>query len=503
MRQKSRIEIVVENMIAKGSTDVKQATWRYLRSESARAEAEMINVSHQAQLDVISVIGKITGEDLISYKTDSVIKEAQSVLEKMIGDSEILANTMVTANILSGKVNAVIKSTLIGQPLIDAITLKEPDYQRIERLVNQIIGRLQNGASLTIASIKNTIQTTAVKANMPASGISQSTTKEKKDEDKIKQEPLPNSFVAESISIGRPQRQYKRPLPTKKELELISKNPIQFATQESKVNVTVVTRLRNEYFKPKDSPLNSSKQREKALKEINGSPAAKAVFDMNEQLRKQGLSAFTDKGGRRWSLESYCAMTTRTTASQSSNLGEVFADSEHDLYYIVPHGGSCPICAKYEGRVYSRSGTNPNYPSLASVFSKIDPNGSNDLDNTYLTIHPNCRHKIIPYIEKSHTKAQQKKIQQNSNKPFEIDEKKKKEIDRYKIREKAWNDRVAAMREFQMYLQVLPPKDVCGNFIRFYEHKQKNDSVYKEVKRKYNEAIKPKQNKETSKKSDK
>jgi hypothetical protein len=278
-------------------------------------------------------------------------------------------------------------------------------------------------------------------------------------------------------------------LPTKSELEQISKNPVLFATQESKINVTVVTKLRNDYFKPKDSPLNSQKQREKALNEINGSAAAKAVFEMNETLRKQGLAAFTDKGGRRWSLESYCAMTTRTTSAQSENLGEVFADEEHDLYYLVPHGGSCPICAKYEGRVYSRSGTNPNYPALASVFTKIDPNGSNDLDNTYLTIHPNCRHKLVKYVEKSHTKAQQKKIQNQSNKPFEIDEKKKKEIERYKQKEKAWNDRVAAMREFQMYLQVLPPKDVCGNFIKFYEHKRQNDFKYKEVKRKYAEAL--------------
>jgi hypothetical protein len=111
------------------------------------------------------------------------------------------------------------------------------------------------------------------------------------------------------------------------------------------------------------------------------------------------------------------------------------------------------------------------------------------LDNTYLTIHPNCRHKLVKYVEKSHTKAQQKKIQNQSNKPFEIDEKKKKEIERYKQKEKAWNDRVAAMREFQMYLQVLPPKDVCGNFIKFYEHKRQNDFKYKEVKRKYAEAL--------------
>jgi hypothetical protein len=125
------------------------------------------------------------------------------------------------------------------------------------------------------------------------------------------------------------------------------------------------------------------------LKEAKGSSAGKAAFDMQEQLRKEGIAAFIDRGGHKWTLANYCAMSARTTSRQSSNFGEIFAKEDHDLYYIVPHGSTCPICAKYEGRVYSRSGKNPNYPPLAKAFTKIDPNGSDDLDNTYLTIQPN------------------------------------------------------------------------------------------------------------------
>jgi hypothetical protein len=34
------------------------------------------------------------------------------------------------------------------------------------------------------------------------------------------------------------------------------------------------------------------------------------------------------------------------------------------------------------------------------VFPKIDPNGTDDLSNRYFSIHPNCRHVIVKYIEK-------------------------------------------------------------------------------------------------------
>jgi hypothetical protein len=60
------------------------------------------------------------------------------------------------------------------------------------------------------------------------------------------------------------------------------------------------------------------------------------------------------------------------------------------LYQIVKIGSTCPLCAVYEGRVYSKSGTDPHYPPLARAFGKIDPAGSDDLSNTFLNIHPNC-----------------------------------------------------------------------------------------------------------------
>lgn len=134
--------------------------------------------------------------------------------------------------------------------------------------------------------------------------------------------------------------------------------------------------------------------RSTALKQIMGQEAAgtgwtQTSAQMAQELRNKGLTAFVDKAGRKWSLSDYCNMCTRTTARQAEVAALLTAD-DHDLWQIVKIGSTCSVCAPLEGRVYSKSGTNPEYPPLSLAFGKVDPSGPDDLANTYLNIHPNC-----------------------------------------------------------------------------------------------------------------
>lgn len=106
-------------------------------------------------------------------------------------------------------------------------------------------------------------------------------------------------------------------------------------------------------------------------------------------VQEQGITAFVDKAGHEWSLSSYGNMAVRTTVRQAQ-VAAVLTEDDHDLYKILAIGSTCPICAVYEGRVYSKSGTSPFYPPLSDAFGKIDPAGANDLSNSFLNIHPNC-----------------------------------------------------------------------------------------------------------------
>lgn len=117
-------------------------------------------------------------------------------------------------------------------------------------------------------------------------------------------------------------------------------------------------------------------------------------FTTPNQLRKKieekmkGVSII-DKSGRHWRLDTYSKMASRTTFKIARNKGviDLCEKNNIDLVKLSEHFPTCPICLKYQGKIYSISGSNPNYPPLDSIFGK------------YGVIHPNCIHSIFPIIE--------------------------------------------------------------------------------------------------------
>ena len=160
---------------------------------------------------------------------------------------------------------------------------------------------------------------------------------------------------------------------------------------------------------------------------------------METYLRNHGVTAFIDRSGRKWSLRAYCDMATRTANAQARNAEVLTKDAEHDLYRITVVGTTCDICAPLEGRVYSKSGTSPFYPPLASAFGKIDPNGPNDLSNTWLGIHPNCRHYLVPYNEEGKTQKEideMRKFSSFEENPITNDPRSKEQIEAYRAEQR-------------------------------------------------------------------
>ena len=88
-----------------------------------------------------------------------------------------------------------------------------------------------------------------------------------------------------------------------------------------------------------------------ALRQATGQGVYKQLPAFVEALRREGVTAFVDKAGRRWSLHTYCSMVSRTTSRQAEVLSVLTADPEQDLYRISSHGTTCALCAPYEGRV--------------------------------------------------------------------------------------------------------------------------------------------------------
>ena len=209
-----------------------------------------------------------------------------------------------------------------------------------------------------------------------------------------------------------------------------------------------------------------------------------------EALRREGVTAFVDKAGRNWSLHTYCSMVTRTTSRQAEIAAVLSADPDHDLYKISSHGTTCAICAPYEGRVYSRSGTNSDFPPLSDAFGKVDPVGPDNLANTWLNIHPNCLHVLIPWTTAGRTLEEIQKIKDFSNpkkNPYSVDPRSEKQIKAYREKEAARRRWLARYRQWERYRMTLGDK-VPKTYQTFEKHKLAGDDKYREWEKLYREA---------------
>lgn len=101
----------------------------------------------------------------------------------------------------------------------------------------------------------------------------------------------------------------------------------------------------------------------------------------------RGITAFVDRGGRRWGMAEYAEMATRTGMMLSSIAGytqEALNHSE-DLVIISDHWDECPMCAQWERRILSLTGATPGYPTVSEA------RGGG-------LFHPNCLHSMTVYV---------------------------------------------------------------------------------------------------------
>lgn len=245
---------------------------------------------------------------------------------------------------------------------------------------------------------------------------------------------------------------------------------------ESAQKVFTIARL-------EDDPFRKEALQAVLKKEAEGKPWITGSKSFVQEMENQGIPVFVDKRGRKWSMQDYGNMAVRTTARQAQVAALLTAD-DYDLWQIVKIGSTCPVCAPLEGRIYSKSGTNPDYPPLTVAFGKIDPSGSNDLTNTYLNIHPNCLHSLIKYttIGKSAERIQQDKdfssIEKN---PLSRDPRTKKQVEAYREKQRNRQQLYRDMKQHKEYRVVLG-KDIPKDFAKFRDLKYNDPEKWEYIK---------------------
>lgn len=240
--------------------------------------------------------------------------------------------------------------------------------------------------------------------------------------------------------------------------------------------------------------------RKEALAQVMRQQAAggswmKSSRQLAQEIQNKGIPAFTDKAGRTWSLQDYSNMAVRTTARQAEVAALLTAD-DYDLWQIVKIGSTCPVCAALEGRVYSKSGTNPEYPPLTLAFGKVDPSGPDTLNNTYLNIHPNCLHSFVKYTTIGKTDKQIQKDKDFSDpkkNPLDRDPRTKKQIEAYRKKERERQRLIRDKKRHQEYRAMLR-NEVPKDFETFEKHRQLGDKQFQKWRELYRgrEALRPK-----------
>ena len=221
-----------------------------------------------------------------------------------------------------------------------------------------------------------------------------------------------------------------------------------------------------------------------------GRGAMTTTEEVIRSLNEAGITAFVDKAGREWSLRSYGNMAVRTTVRQAQ-VSALLTEDDHDLYQVIWHYAPCRLCATYAGRVYSKSGKNPNYPPLAMAFGKIDPAGPNELSNTFLNIHPQCLCSLARYTEAGKTEKQIEEMRERSSfekHPADVDPRSKKEIEAYRTKERNRARLLAEQKQWMRYKEA-GVSGVPQTFQTFQKHKRLDDEKYKDWMRGYKKAV--------------
>lgn len=113
-------------------------------------------------------------------------------------------------------------------------------------------------------------------------------------------------------------------------------------------------------------------------------PAQAQAYAWREYVR-QGITGFTDRSGRNWSLSAYVEMSVRSETMRAFNAShrQVMEAAGIHLFTVSDDGHPCPLCQPWQNRVIS-SLPDGVHPTIA--------------DATAAGLwHPNCMHVLNAY----------------------------------------------------------------------------------------------------------
>jgi len=121
-----------------------------------------------------------------------------------------------------------------------------------------------------------------------------------------------------------------------------------------------------------------------AAGEILGKPRDLIARDVKKQIKKTGVTALIDRGGRNWKLDNYAKMLSSEMMATTARKAITNTGSENglDLYEITSHGAK-DACRFHEAEIFSLTGKTAGFPTL----SELEASGE--------IFHVGCRHSYF------------------------------------------------------------------------------------------------------------
>lgn len=143
----------------------------------------------------------------------------------------------------------------------------------------------------------------------------------------------------------------------------------QAASDLNLVNTVMGYKAKSAYVNAVNAIYRDTSEGRQGALDIMGKGAAKAVsgqMSLQEATRKtirelaqKGIPAFVDKRGREWSPEAYVMMDMRSTLGNTARAAQDARCDQYgiNLIEVSSHMGARPLCAAYQGRIFSRDGS--------------------------------------------------------------------------------------------------------------------------------------------------
>ena len=140
---------------------------------------------------------------------------------------------------------------------------------------------------------------------------------------------------------------------------------------------------------------------EAVRKSAEGKAMQEAVAEAIKQMIDENIPAFVDRAGRKWSAEAYSSMYVRTNvhnlAIETVNKRNS-EDYNNDLIQVDKHAGARPLCAPYQGRIFSTSGRSGTVEDAFGKKHRFEPLSSTSYGEPAGLFGINCGHNPSPFV---------------------------------------------------------------------------------------------------------